>query len=124
MTIYADRALETSTTTGTGAFTLAGAVVGYQTLFAALGLATEFDYCIEAVDGSGVPTGEWEVGRGSLSGSTTLARTTVFSSSNVGALVSFSAGTKRVFITASANQVTAVANGGRELATTNGMRFF
>lgn len=99
-----DRVLETSTSTGTGALTLAGAVTGYQTFAARYAAGDLFGYCIEAVDGSGVPTGDWEVGRGFLSGST-IVRDYVESSSNADALVSFAAGTKRVFVTMSSDSV-------------------
>jgi len=104
MTVYSDRVLETATTTGTGDFTLAGAVTGYRTMNAAQGTNDFFDYSIVAVDGSGIPTGDWEVGQGYLSASTTLVRSRVFASTNAGALVNFSAGTKRVFITMSAQR--------------------
>ena len=100
MGIYADRRMETSTTTGTGSLTLAGAVVGYKALSGGkIGLNAFFDYCIEAVDANAIPTGEWETGEGYLSGATTLVRVVVSESSNANALVSFAAGTKRVFIT-------------------------
>jgi hypothetical protein len=89
-----DRVQETTTTAGTGTITLAGAVTGYQT-FAAVGDGNTTYYCIA---GSG--TTEWEVGIGTytLSG-TTLSRTTVLASSNGGSLVTFSGGTKSVFVT-------------------------
>lgn len=99
MSNFADRVRETSTTTGTGSLTLAGAVTGFRTFNAAQGTNVFFDYCIEAVDGSGVPTGDWEVGNGYLSGSTTLVRNRVWASSNSNALVNLSAGTKVVFLT-------------------------
>jgi hypothetical protein len=91
--VYADRVKETTTTTGTGTVTLAGAVTGYQT-FAAVGDGNTCDYVIELVG-----SGEWEVGTGTytLSG-TTLARTTVRASSNAGSAVNFSAGTKLVYV--------------------------
>ena len=44
-------------------------------------------------------TDEWEVGLGTYSGTNTLTRTTVLSSSNSGSATNFSAGTKFVFIT-------------------------
>jgi hypothetical protein len=101
---YADRVLESSTTTGTGDFTLAGAVTGYRTFNAAIGTQVLTDYCIVAVDGSGVPTGEWEVGEGYLSGSTTLVRYVPLSGS-AATPIGFSAGSKRIFITISAEEV-------------------
>ena len=49
---------------------------------------------------AGQTSSEWEVGIGTYtSAGTTLSRTTVLSSSNSGSLVSFSAGTKDVFVT-------------------------
>jgi hypothetical protein len=91
--ITADRVQETTTTTGTGAITLAGAVAGFRT-FASVMAAN--DTCYYVIQG----TTEWEVGVGTFN--TTLTRTTVQSSSNAGALVNFSAGTKNVFLTATA----------------------
>jgi hypothetical protein len=117
MSKYADRVLETSTTTGTGDLTLAGALTGYRTFNTAIGTNVLTDYCIVAVDGSGNPTGEWEVGEGYLSGSTTLVRATVLSSST-GSAVSLSAGTKRVFLTLSAEEI---LNKGQLLAFASGM---
>lgn len=99
---FKPRVKETSTTTGTGSITLAGAVVGYQSFDDAFVVTDDyFYYCIEAVDGNGVPTGQWEEGIGHLSASTTLVRDTLLSSST-GSAVSFSAGTKNVFCTAPA----------------------
>jgi hypothetical protein len=91
-----DRVRETSTTTGTGNFTLAGAVTGYRA-FSAVAGTDSFYYCIAHRTAD-----EWEVGSGSLSGGA-LARTTVHASSNAGAAVNFSAGTKDVFLTAAAH---------------------
>lgn len=99
---FKPRVKETSTTTGTGNITLAGAVVGYQSFDDAFAVTTDyFHYCIEGVDGSGVPTGQWEEGIGHLSASTTLVRDTLLASST-GSAVSFSAGTKNVFCTVAA----------------------
>jgi hypothetical protein len=55
-------------------------------------------YCIEGVDGSGNLTGEWEVGEGTYSGANTLSRSVLISSAGYTACT-FSAGTKRVFMT-------------------------
>lgn len=92
--VLADRVKETTTTTGTGTVTLLGASTGYQS-FAVVGDGNTTYYTI-----AGQTTSEWEVGIGTytLSG-TTLARTTVLASSNAGSLVTFSAGTKDVFVT-------------------------
>ncbi len=92
MTAYVDRVKDTTTTTGTGDITLAGsAPTGFQTFNTAFGTQVRFPYVI---DGG---TGEWEVGLGYLSAATTLVREAVQSSSNAGAAVNFSAGSKNVF---------------------------
>ena len=90
--IVKDRVQETSTTTGTGTLTLAGAVTGFQS-FSVIGDANTTYYAI-------VMDSSFEIGIGTytLSG-TTLSRTTVLESSNAGSLVNFSAGTKNVFVT-------------------------
>jgi hypothetical protein len=87
-----DRVRETTTTTGTSSILLAGAVTGYQA-FSTLGDGTTTYYCVAG-------TSEWEVGIGTYAVATnTLARTAVLASSNSGSLVSFSTGTKDVFVT-------------------------
>lgn len=100
--MFSDRALETTTTTGTGNLTTAGAVTGYQTLNNAVGQNVPTPYACWGVDGSGVPTGEWETGWGYLSAATTFVRNQVVASSNSGSAVSFSAGTKRLAVTPNA----------------------
>lgn len=97
--IWEDRVLETSTTTGTGNFTLAGAITGYRAFSAVCSTSDTVYYSIVAVDANGIPTGEWETGLGTYSAANTLTRTTVLESSNAGAAVNFSAGTKRVGLT-------------------------
>jgi hypothetical protein len=90
--VVKDRVQETSTTTGTGTFTLAGAVSGFQS-FSAIGDGNTTYYAI--VGGT-----EWEVGLGTYTSSgTTLSRDTILESSNGGTAVNFSAGTKNVFVT-------------------------
>ena len=91
---YADRVQETTTTTGTGTITLAGALTDYRTFASALSVGDTCAYCIEDTTNH-----TWEVGIGALATSTTLTRTTVLSSTNAGALVTFGAGTKNVYIT-------------------------
>jgi hypothetical protein len=88
-----DRVQETTTTTGTGSVTLAGAVPGFQS-FAVVGNGNTCYYTI--VDGSA-----WEVGTGTYSTSgPTLARTTVLSNSNGNTSpITLAAGTKSVFLT-------------------------
>ncbi|MBA2708335.1 MAG: hypothetical protein H0U59_11095, partial [Gemmatimonadaceae bacterium] len=88
---FADRVKDTTTTTGTGSLTLAGvAPTGFQTFASAFATGERVFYAI-------VGGAEWEVGRGTLSAATTLARTDVYASSNAGAAVNFAAGTKDVF---------------------------
>lgn len=89
--VIADRVRETSTTAGTGTFTLAGAVTGYKTFSSAIGNGNTTYYVI-----ANSQNGEWEVGVGTV-GSGTLARTTLLSSST-GSTVDFAAGTKDVFV--------------------------
>jgi hypothetical protein len=101
---FQDRVKDTSTTTGTGSITLSGtAPAGFRTFASAFATGNRVFYCIEAVDGSGNPTGDWEVGNGTLSAATTLERTQVYASSTGTALINFSAGTKSVFCTIPAN---------------------
>ena len=116
--VVKDRVQETSTTTGTGTFTLAGAVSGFQS-FSVIGNANTTYYTI--VGGS-----EWEVGLGTYTSSgTTLSRDTVLESSNSGSLVNFSAGTKNVFVTYPAEKATYQdANGtaiAPQLSASNGL---
>jgi len=94
--VLADRVKETTTTTGTGTITLGGASTGFQS-FAVVGNANTTYYTIAAQIGN-----EWEVGIGTYTASgTTLARTTVLanSSGTQPTALSFSAGTKDVFVT-------------------------
>jgi hypothetical protein len=92
--VIKDRVKETSTTTGTGTLTLAGAATGFQS-FAAIGDGNTTFYTIALVSSN-----EWEVGIGTYTSSgTTLSRDTILSSSNSGNAVDFSAGTKDVFVT-------------------------
>lgn len=96
--IFANGVLETCTLTGTGSATLTGAVPGFRTFASKCAVNDTVHYRIEAVNGLGVPTGLWEVGRGTYSATNTLARTTVLESSNANALENF-AGAVRVSIT-------------------------
>jgi len=88
-----DRVKETSTSTGTGNVTLAGAETGFQAFGSVFSVGDETYYTIE--DDSGA----FEVGRGTYSALNTLSRVEVYSSSNSNALVNFGAGSKRVFVT-------------------------
>jgi hypothetical protein len=103
--VVKDRVKETTTTTGTGTITLAGAVTGFQA-FSVIGDGNVTYYTIAG-------GAEFEVGIGTytLSG-TTLSRTTILESSNAGAAVNFSAGTKDVFVTYPAERSVIAVGGG------------
>jgi len=90
--VIADRVQETTTTTGTGTYTFAGAKDGFVSFSAVGDGNTTYYACSDGTD--------YEVGLGTyaLSGST-LARTTVLSSSNSNNAVNWSAGDKDVFVT-------------------------
>jgi len=88
--VLKDRVKETTTSTGTGTITLAGAVAGFQS-FSAIG---DGNTCYYAIVGES----QWEVGLGTV-GTNTLTRDEVLESSNRGNLVEFSAGSKDVFCT-------------------------
>jgi len=89
--VVKDRVKETSTTSGTGTLTLAGAASGFQA-FSVIGNGNTTYYAV--IDGT-----NWEVGLGTytLSG-TTLARTTVLASTNSNNAVNFSSDSKDVFV--------------------------
>ena len=73
-----DRVKETSTTTGTGVFSIGNAVTGFETFADGVGNSNTTYYCIAHQDQD-----EFEVGLGTLNGdSSTLTRTTVISSTN------------------------------------------
>jgi hypothetical protein len=94
-----DRVKETSTTTGTGDFTLAGAVTDFESFNSGVGTDNTTYYAIVNPGQN-----EWEVGLGTLSASTTLQRTTIISSSNSDAAVTFTSGSKDVFCTLPASK--------------------
>lgn len=106
MGFIVDRVKETSTTTGTGTLNLNGAVTKFRTFVAGIGTSNQCYYSIVHQTVS-----EWEVGIGTVTDATpdTLSRTTVIASSNAGALVNFSAGTKDAFVT-----IPALAVAGKE----------
>ena len=90
--IQADRVKETTTTTGTGNVTLAGAKTGFRTFSSGVGASNTCYYVI-------TDNTDYEIGLGTLNDSTTLARTTVITSSNSNNAVNWGAGTKDVFTT-------------------------
>ena len=116
-----DRVKETSTTTGTGDFTLGGAVSQFKSFSSRFATGTPLSadplyYAIVGQSGT-----EWEVGRGYLSGSSTLVRSVVFGSSNSDALVNFSAGTKDVFNTIPGERIEEIFTKGQSYAAQVGM---
>jgi len=90
--VLASRVRETSTMTGTGDISLSGAPGGYQRFNAVMSLG---DTCWYAIV---MPGSSWETGVGTYNGVNNLQRTTVLESSNAGAAVSFTTGSKDVFI--------------------------
>ena len=90
--VLKDRVKETTTTTGTGTYTLAGAVSGFEA-FSEIGNSNTTYYC--CTDGT-----DFEVGIGTYTASgTTLARTTILQSSNSDAAVNWTSGTRTIFCT-------------------------
>jgi hypothetical protein len=93
--VIADRVKDTTTTTGTGTVTVSGSPpTGFRAFSTVMVAGDTCWYTISSSAGA-----EWEVGWGTLVTATTISRDVVYASSNSNALVSFSAGTKDVFIT-------------------------
>ena len=99
--IVNDRVKETSTTTGTGTISLAGAETGFETFVSGIGDSKQTYYTI-----FNNGTTEFEVGIGTVTDASpdTLSRDTIISSSNSDNAVDFSAGTKIVFCTLPASK--------------------
>jgi len=92
-----DRVKENSTTSGTGNITLAGVAAGQGnvTFNSGIGTSNTTYYCIFEQG-----TNTFEIGLGTLSGSTTLERTTVINNSSGNtSKISFTGGTLDVFCT-------------------------
>jgi len=97
--INEDRIKETTTTEGSGNVTLAGAATGFRTFASVM---ANNDTCLYCIQGGA----EWEVGIGTfVSATPALARTTILASSNSNNVVTLSAGTKDVFITATSERM-------------------
>jgi hypothetical protein len=91
--VLSDRVKEATTTTGTISFVLGGAVSGFQTFLAGVGASNTTYYAVSQ-------GADFEVGLGTLSANgLSLARTTIFQSSNSDLVVNFSAGSKEIFVT-------------------------
>ena len=96
--VLADRVKETTTTTGTGTYTLAGAVTGFETFGSVGNGNTTYYTCTDGTD--------FETGIGTYTSSgTTLARTTILQSSNSDNAVSWSSGTRTIFCTLPAQEM-------------------
>ena len=96
--VLKDRLKETTTTTGTGTYTLAGAVTGFEAFSQVGNGNTTYYCCTEGTD--------FEIGIGTYASSgTTLARTTILQSSNSDNAVSWSSGTRTVFCTLPAEKM-------------------
>ena len=104
-----DRVKETSTTTGTGTLSLAGALTGFQTFVAGIGDSNTTYYAIVHESAN-----EFEVGIGTVTDASpdTLSRTTILESSNSDSAVNFSSGTKTVFCTLPAEKALLVPGSG------------
>jgi len=90
--VVADRIKETTSTTGTGTYTLAGATTGFEA-FSVIGNGNTTYYCC-------TDSTDFEVGIGTYTSSgTTLARTTILQSSNSDNAVNWSSGTRDIFVT-------------------------
>lgn len=101
--VLTDRVQQTGTANTTVSFTLSGSVTGFQS-FAVVGDTNTTYY--SATDSSG----NWEVGLGTYSTTgPTLTRTTILSSSNSNAAVTF-LGTVNVFVTYPASYAITTAN--------------
>jgi len=103
--VLKDRVKETSSSSGTGSITLAGAFAGYQTFSTAIASGSTVYYTIHNLV-PGFDT-EWEVGVGTFTSPDTLSRDTVLSSSaGAPTKTNFTAGTEglEVFVTQPAEQ--------------------
>lgn len=97
LSLYADRVRETTTTSGTGSVSLAGAVASYQSFASAFTSGQRVAYAL--VDTS---NGGWEVGIGTFT-TGSLARDVVTAgSSGAGVHITLSGATTQVFNTAPA----------------------
>ncbi len=95
---FKDRVAETSSTSGTGPFTLTGALIAHRSFNSAYATGDVLPYFAE----DGV---NWEVLIGTFTGPATLSRDTTLASSNAGAAVSFPDGVKHVVATFPANMI-------------------
>jgi hypothetical protein len=96
--VLRDRVKETTTTTGTGTYTLAGAMTGFESFGSVGNSNTTYYGCSDGTN--------FEVGIGTYTASgTTLARTAILQSSNSDNAVSWGSGTKTIFCTLPAEKM-------------------
>ena len=96
--VLKDRIKETTATTGTGTYTLAGVVDGFESFSEVGDTNTTYYCCTDGLD--------FEIGIGTYTASgTTLARTTILQSTNADAAVNWSAGDKDIFVTLAAEKL-------------------
>ena len=101
--IIADRVKETTTTTGTGAISLAGAATNFRAFSSVMSNADTTYYAI--IDDT---NNAFEIGLGTYASSgNTITRTTVLTSSNSNNAVDFGSGSKDVFLTYPADKAVA-----------------
>lgn len=94
MTRLRGNVFETTITTGTGAYVLAGAVAGARTFAAAFGASPiKVHYVVRPA----TEDGTWEEGIGTFDGVNQITRDTIVESSNANAAVNWGAGTKNIF---------------------------
>jgi hypothetical protein len=111
-----DRTKDTTTTTGLGSITLADSPpTGYRAFKTSLASGEQVYYAIV-----GQSSAEWEVGIGTFTANTTLARTVVFQSSSGTNAVHFASGTKDVFATAPGDFLRKTESRGRIVAHSYG----
>lgn len=91
---FAERVRETTSTTGTGTYSLSGAVPGFQTFVAGIGTGHSCYYMV-------TDNTDWEVGRGTVTDANpdTLSRDSILDSSNSGSAVNWGSGSKKVILT-------------------------
>lgn len=92
-----DRVKQTTSTTGTGSYSLNGTVDGFDTFSSRLSTGSVVEYC--CTDGT-----DYEVGEGTFA-SGGLSRDTILQSSNGDAAVNWGSGDKDIFITLPASRL-------------------
>ena len=107
--VLRDRVKETTSTAGTGTYTLAGAAAGFES-FASVGNGNTTYYgCSDGTN--------FEVGIGTYTASgTTLARTTILQSSNSDNAVNWGTGTRTIFCTLPAEKMSFLDASGNLIA--------